>query len=51
MVWELTFGIYLIAKGFTAPETRKAPEVGTFATTGFMGDTGFEDAAARLDGL
>jgi len=23
LVWELTFGIYLIAKGFTSPATRQ----------------------------
>jgi hypothetical protein len=26
MVWELTFGVYLIAKGFTSPTTRRAVE-------------------------
>jgi hypothetical protein len=28
MIWELTFGIYLIAKGFTAPARRKSPSGG-----------------------
>jgi hypothetical protein len=26
MIWELTFGVYLIAKGFTPPATRRAAE-------------------------
>jgi hypothetical protein len=26
MIWELTFGIYLIAKGFTSPTTRRTAE-------------------------
>jgi hypothetical protein len=26
MVWEMTFGIYLVAKGFTSPATRREAE-------------------------